>query len=247
LTGHDESSRHVAGLRVLVVDDHVFLAEMLALEIAQHGCTAWAIGAPATLADVLDAADQMHPDVVLLDYSLGDRVGPSLGLIAPLRALGAAVVMLTGITDELQWAACLEAGAAGVLAKSVVLPQIVDAIARAARGDAIQSITEREALLERFRSARRAARARAERFEQLTRREREVLAALMDGRSASEIADDFVVSIVTVRTQIQAILRKLDVSSQLAAVGLAHRCGWSGATMRTLTADASATATDHVP
>jgi DNA-binding NarL/FixJ family response regulator len=237
----------LAGLRVLVVDDHVFLAEMLAVEVGQHGCAATALGAPETFAEVVDAVHRTKPDVVLLDYSFGDSLGTSLGLIAPLRSLGAAVVVLTGITDEMQWAACLDAGASGVLSKSVDMPRIVDAVARAARGEAIQSLTDREALMEQYRRSRRDERARAEPFAQLTPREREVLAALMEGWSARDIADEFVVSIATVRSQIQSVLQKLDVSSQLAAVALANRCGWSGVKMRTLAADTSPTmASDDV-
>jgi two-component system, NarL family, nitrate/nitrite response regulator NarL len=52
----------------------------------------------------------------------------------------------------------------------------------------------------------------------------------MNGRTASEIADERVVSLATVRSQIRAILLKLDVSSQLAAVAMAHRARWTGAT-----------------
>ena len=48
----------------------------------------------------------------------------------------------------------------------------------------------------------------------------------MDGLSADEIADAHFVALSTVRSQIQAILRKLEVRSQLAAVAAAHRAGW---------------------
>ena len=64
------------------------------------------------------------------------------------------------------------------------------------------------------------------RLDQLTVREREVLAHLMHGRTVREIASVGVVSEATVRTQVKAILAKLDVTSQIAAVGLAHQVGW---------------------
>ena len=53
------------------------------------------------------------------------------------------------------------------------------------------------------------------------------MAALMDGCSAEQIADESFVSIATVRSQIRSILEKLDVRSQLAAVALAHRAQWT--------------------
>jgi DNA-binding NarL/FixJ family response regulator len=61
----------------------------------------------------------------------------------------------------------------------------------------------------------------------LTEREQVVLAELMEGHNAEEIAKAGYVSISTVRSQIRAILRKLGVNSQLAAVAIARRAGWS--------------------
>jgi two-component system, NarL family, nitrate/nitrite response regulator NarL len=57
-------------------------------------------------------------------------------------------------------------------------------------------------------------------------REAEVLRGLIEGRSVDELAQEAFVSIATVRSQVRAILRKLGVTSQLAAVGLARRAGW---------------------
>jgi two-component system nitrate/nitrite response regulator NarL len=64
-------------------------------------------------------------------------------------------------------------------------------------------------------------------FEQLTVREHEVLLALTLGHSAEEIAEAHYVSITTVRSHIRSILTKLGVNSQLAAVALAVRAGWT--------------------
>ncbi len=64
-------------------------------------------------------------------------------------------------------------------------------------------------------------------FDHLSRREQEVLWALMHGVSAREIAKQSYVSLPTVRSQIRAVLCKLGVSSQLAAVALAYQRGWS--------------------
>jgi DNA-binding NarL/FixJ family response regulator len=66
-----------------------------------------------------------------------------------------------------------------------------------------------------------------ERFADLTEREQFVLAELIEGHCADEIARASLVSISTIRSQIKSILQKLGVSSQLAAVALARRAGWS--------------------
>jgi len=67
---------------------------------------------------------------------------------------------------------------------------------------------------------------RAERFARLTRRERVVLAALIDGLSAGEIAASSFVSPATVLTQIGSILEKLGVTSQYGAIAAARDAGW---------------------
>lgn len=61
----------------------------------------------------------------------------------------------------------------------------------------------------------------------LTRREQEVLRSLVSGRRAAEIADTDFVSVTTVRNQIQSILTKLGAHSQLEAVAMAVRAGWT--------------------
>ena len=53
-----------------------------------------------------------------------------------------------------------------------------------------------------------------------------MLGALIEGRTVRAIATDSVVSEATVRTQVKSILGKLEVSSQLAAVGMANQIGW---------------------
>jgi len=65
-------------------------------------------------------------------------------------------------------------------------------------------------------------------FERLSPRERQVLMALMEGQTASEISREAYVSMPTVRSQIRSILSKLGVTSQLGAVVLAYRSGWDG-------------------
>ena len=65
-------------------------------------------------------------------------------------------------------------------------------------------------------------RAMDRRLGRLTERERAVLSRLAQGRRAQAIAEEFSVSLATVRTQIRAVLGKLEVDSQLAAVSLLH-------------------------
>ena len=85
---------------------------------------------------------------------------------------------------------------------------------------------EREQLLRTWHEQRSHEQVVRRRLALLTAREREVLGHLMEGRQVREISRARFVSDATVRTQVKAILAKLEVSSQLAAVGLARSVGW---------------------
>lgn len=213
-------------VRVLVVDDHVLLGHGLAMELRIAGFVVAVVSDPVA-SSVLGAVDDFNPAVVLLDLFLGPLIGTSVPLITPLVDAGVEVVMLTGVTNEVLLAACIEAGASGVLPKSSDLDDVVDTVRRAASHERVQPVSERAQLLDRLRTDRRDRAARLAPFERLTRRERVVLGMLMDGKSASEIANEAVVSLATVRSQIRAVLQKLDVTSQLAAVALAYHAAWS--------------------
>ena len=96
----------------------------------------------------------------------------------------------------------------------------------AAMGRTVLQPASRDALLAVVRSQREESERRLAPFRSLTSREQAVLAALMDGKMAEVIAKEHNVSVATIRTQIRAVLQKLGVKSQLAAVALAIRAEW---------------------
>jgi DNA-binding NarL/FixJ family response regulator len=210
---------------VLIVEDHGLLADSLLYALRAEGLDADKIS-PVTADGILAAARRLSPTVVLLDLDLGGEIGSSVGLIPPLHELGAQVVMVTGITDRTRLAECLEAGATGLIDKATSFDQLVDSVREVADLGTIVPAAQRDMLLTELREQRKADQRRHEPFERLTPREREVLAALMDGKSASVIAQESFVSLATVRSQIRTILMKLDVNSQLTAVAMAKRNGW---------------------
>ena len=212
-------------LCALIVDDHGVLADGLAMALGAEGLPA-RVHVPQSPESILQAVADEHPHLVLLDLDLGLERGSGVDLVEPLRALGPPVLVLTGSTDRLVHARCLEAGAVGVASKGDPFDHLLDAIRRAARGEPAMGRRRREELLEELRRARSAHSERMAPFERLTPKEASVLLALAEGRSAEAIARASYVSLPTVRTQIRGILVKLGVGSQLAAVGMAIERGW---------------------
>lgn len=215
-----------ARFKALIVDDHALLAQGVAIALEAEGVET-RVSAALTFEDVIREATDMLPDVVLLDLQLEGEIGYSTPLIEPLNGLGAKVVMVTGVKERPDLAACIEAGAVGLASKSDPFEELVVQVLRAARGERLLPQSEEYELLDELRQHRAAERERLQPFDRLTPREEFVLARIMEGLQAEAIAAASYVSVATVRSQIRSILQKLEVNSQLAAAALARRSGWA--------------------
>jgi DNA-binding NarL/FixJ family response regulator len=216
-------------LRVTVVDDHSLFAEALAVALRSAGDYAVSTVAPGstgtTFAQLGREIVRTQPELVLLDLDLG-ITGDGMRLVSGLSGGGVCVVIVTGSADRIHQGEALAHGARAVISKSAPFTEIVQAVERVRNRLPIMVRHERDELLSAYRVAEEATRDLRRRFSAMTRRESEVLGQLMAGKQVSEIAKDAYVSESTVRTQVKAILAKLQVSSQLTAVALAHQLGW---------------------
>jgi two-component system nitrate/nitrite response regulator NarL len=211
-------------VRVAIVEDHELLARSLAVVLRGEGMdVTWVNDREPD--DIVRAVVDAEPDVVLLDLDLGNE-RTSLPAIRELVSTGTLVVMMTGVTDRVRLAECVEAGAVGIVSKGDSFERLAAALEEVADRRTLLAPGERDALLRELRLHRQERNDRLRVFDTLTPRERDVLAALIDGRSAEQIATDGHVSLTTVRTHIRSVLAKLEVRSQLAAVALAKSAGW---------------------
>jgi len=208
---------------VLVIDDHAIVATSLVLALRAQGIPAKRC--PVTSEDAIIAEAQAGEErgLVLLDMDLGLDVDGA-DLVMPLKALGWQVLVVTGSSSRNRIAAAVVAGAIGWVSKAAPFEQLVQAAVAAAAGRSTLSERERRELVELNRGDRD----RVRLLDRLTVREREVLDRLAAGHRAAKVAEEFVVSVATVRSQIRSILAKLEVGSQLEAVALARSGGSSG-------------------
>lgn len=213
--------------RVVLVDDHELLAQSAAYALRAHGIDAHVVEV-STLAEIEAEVIRINPRVALLDLHLG-ALGLSIPLIAGIRAAGIDVVVVTGETDRATWGACIEAGATALLEKRLSFDDLVEQVRRVVAGETVMPQSDRIDLITRLQEQRREERTRLEPFTRLTTKEAEVLQRLTRGLSADEIASETYVSLATVRSHIRAILQKLGVNSQLAAVATATNAGWRSA------------------
>lgn len=218
--------------RVLIIEDHTLFAESLELALSLEGYRVRRLALPevgGSMASLRSTALRSNARIVLLDLDLG-RFGDGMTLIAPLARAGANVVVVTASSDLGRWGACVRQGARKILSKGQPLQDTLGTVRRLHQGLPVMTSVELERLLDSWRSERMVTDDMRRRLELLTPREKQVLASLIEGHNVREIATIGVVSEATVRTQVKSILSKLEVSSQLAAVGLAHHVGWQHAT-----------------
>lgn len=215
----------VQAARLAIIEDHELLAQSLAFALANLGIDVTVIENLEPSA-VLQSLRNLDLHVVLLDFDLGSS-GLGLHLVRPITDLGFRVVMLTGETNPISLAQCVEAGAAGIISKSEPFDRLIEHVSDVVHGRGILSAGTRERLLADLRTHRAEEGERLAPFERLTVRESEVLHDLIEGKNAETIANESFVSVATVRSHIKALLSKLGVNSQLAAVAMAQRAEWA--------------------
>jgi DNA-binding NarL/FixJ family response regulator len=214
------------GYPVLVVDDHELFSTALTAAFRAHGFDARHVSA-AGLRDFLARRAHGSTGLALLDleadFGPADAFRPWASgsrLVRSLCELGWKVLAVSSSRDTLEVAAAIACGAIGSLSKSTSFDDLVDTVVTASEDRAVMSDAEHRAWLHRHRRARERELALSRLLDRLSIREREVLEMLTEGHRAAAIAEGSVVSITTVRSQIRAILTKLEVNSQLEAIAL---------------------------
>jgi DNA-binding NarL/FixJ family response regulator len=208
---------------ILVVDDHSLIRFSLCHVLRRRGYSAHACEF-RNLHDIMAAAEERRSGLALLDLDLGvaDDGHPidELDVIARLARSGWMVLVISGTSDEDRLAAAVASGAIGWVDKTAPVSQLIATVTRAVDGRPVMSETARARLSSQHRRRCTRRKNHAMRLDRLTNREREVLDRLAHGYRAAAIAEEFVVSLTTVRSQIKSILAKLEVRSQLEAVAL---------------------------
>jgi DNA-binding NarL/FixJ family response regulator len=213
---------------IAIVDDHSLFAEALEVALATEHREVHRVALPdhpASTGHLVTTVLRTDPRLVLLDLDLG-AAGDGSRLVEPLSEASVAVVVITGSTERARWGESVLHGARTVLPKTTPLSTILTTIRRVDDDLPVLDEHVREAWLASYHQESGQARARRDRLESLTSREGEVLAHLMAGRGVRDIAEQSCVAESTVRTHVKSILAKLDVSSQVAAVGAAYKAKW---------------------
>jgi two-component system, NarL family, nitrate/nitrite response regulator NarL len=171
---------------------------------------------------------EWRPNLVLVDVHYVD-LGSGFAFVGELRRAGLRVCVIDAADDADRQSAWRGAGASALVDGSEPFDQLFQTVNRLLRnGPTPQAAgSPPGGALGLTYGAEKPLDPGLQPFAVLTEREQVVLAELMEGHCAEEIANAAFVSISTIRSQIKSVLQKLGVNSQLAAVALARRAGWS--------------------
>jgi DNA-binding NarL/FixJ family response regulator len=209
-------SRHL-GLRLVVASEHALVAESVRAALSGRASEVVAIGWPDATSGTGWPAQATAFDAGLLVSDLA-RWSRLRAVELLLTQVPTRWVVLTDAPRGAPWGLVAGGGAVAVLPTSTPLDDVAAALVAAAAGALAVDGREREQLVAEWRQLRASRADLGARVATLTGREREVLRMLYAGDSVGRIAELLEVSPATVRSQVKAVLRKLHVSSQLAAV-----------------------------
>jgi DNA-binding NarL/FixJ family response regulator len=219
-----ETAWNDGAIRVLVVDDHdLFRAGLSSLLNAQAGIEVVAQASGGRMGVRL--ADELQPDVVLMDVRMPDIEGPEATREILERHPSIRVVALTVVSDEADVAAVVEAGACGFLAKDTAIDGVVLAVRAAANGVAWLSPRVAEVVLGRVRRDGLGEEPEDALADELSSRELEVLRLVARGMENAEIAQELGISPRTAKNHVSNILAKLGMPSRIQAAIYAVRRG----------------------
>jgi DNA-binding NarL/FixJ family response regulator len=206
------------GISVVIADDYRLIRESLRLVLSGKN-SIQIVGEAATGSETINLVDERKPDVAVLNIIMPDMGG--IEIVQPIieKSPKTKPLILTQGMDETMIFKTLKAGAKGYISRGASIFDLIKAIEGVHRGElwverkVISRFFEQEADVDSTRQGEQ-----GETKELLTPREKEILGCLATGCTNKEIGESLFISEKTVKTHLNSIFRKLNVSGRLQAI-----------------------------
>lgn len=219
-------------IRIVVADDVPVFREMVidAIELEDDLTV---VGQASNGLEAVEACQQQRPDVIILDVEMPRMDGVQATREIVAHCPDTRVVILTAFEDDGLIMQLIQAGATGYLLKESKVDQVIRAIRVAFGGESLIDPKVAQKILRMMLNLRppappagpRCEDEQLRKLEQLTQREREVLAEIGRGKNNKELAELFQISPPTVKTHVGRIMQKLEVRDRVELVLLAVQAG----------------------
>jgi len=206
-------------IRVMIVDDHQIVREGLQILLAEES-EFEVVGTAADGSTALTLANQVKPDVILMDLVLPDLNGIEVTKNILSKNSSARVLILTTFAEDQRVRDAIKAGAIGYLLKDVLKADLLRALRDTAAGRASLHPEAQQHLMRQLTESET-----PPLHASLTKRETDILRLIADGRSNKEIANTLSLTEGTVKGYVSTILDKLDVTDRTQAALYAVKHG----------------------
>ncbi len=200
---------------VLVVDDHPVVLDGLH-HLLDPEPDLEIVGTATRADDALTIARSAHPDIVVLDLNLRGCFAPHLVGLLSDASPSSKIVVHTAFDAPEPLQACIDAGAKAVIFKDA--SNLVEVLRRVADGETVIAEIAHQTRAKTFRFGRDGGI-----YEPLTPREYDVLCVMALGGTSREIGEELFLAENTVRSYIQAILRKFHATNRVEALAIARQ------------------------
>ena len=210
-------------IRIMIADDHTIVRQGLA-RLLNDQPDLKIVGQAVNGREAVDKSLKLKPDIVIMDIAMPQLNGIEAAKRIRKKLPKAKVLILSMYSHEHYIHELLETGISGYLLKDSSGRDIIKAIHAAMNDETFLSPSISKVLVDSYRSPRKSS-SRAERYKQLSNREREVFQLIAEGHSTRQIADMLCVSISTIKSHRANIMEKLDVDTSVKLVHFAIQLG----------------------
>jgi DNA-binding NarL/FixJ family response regulator len=219
----DRGRAHEGPIRIVVVDDHRFMREVIAAMLRRQDSRYQVLAEAADAKEAVDACQRLSPDLVILDINLPDMSGidlvPKIKKVSPQTR----VLLCTAYVTDDRILDALHSGADGFAEKTNTWSDFVDAIDRVIHGQHYFCSHTSEALVEAAPNLREGLAPAS--TVGLSSREKEILTHIAEGATSKEIASKLGISVATVDTHRSHLMAKLHIRNVAGLVVFAFRAG----------------------
>jgi two-component system response regulator DevR len=207
-------------VRVMLVDDHEVVRQGLKA-LVESEASLMVVGEAGTVAEAIERAAVLRPDVVVMDVRLADGSGIEATREIRANRPETRVIMLTSFADDEALFASIMAGASGYVLKQIKGNDLVRSIKTVAEGESLLDPSVTGAVLERLRKGKHLL--KDEKLARLSPQEERILTFVAEGQTNREIGESMNLAEKTVKNYVSTILSKLEVTRRAEAAAYLAR------------------------